>query len=43
LGKPPQRPAQVAEVAAHAVRVPRGAPLTVVQAPTLFGSAHAWH
>jgi hypothetical protein len=36
-------PAQVACVPAHAARVPRGAPVTVTQVPTLPGSWQAWH
>jgi hypothetical protein len=43
LGIPPHAPAQVACVAVHAARDPRGAPLTVTHVPTLFASAQAWH
>lgn len=40
---PLQWPAQVACDPLQAGREPRGAPLTVMQVPTLFGSLHAWH
>lgn len=41
--EPSQLPPQVATVLVHGARVPRGAPATRVQVPTLPVSLQAWH